>query len=84
MSSSITNAISPKYQQYSSRILPTNRWKLKEKLDFEHGGVEEHLVEIAEHMVGWERQLAHLMYLRQVPEVKDILAINQDSPQLQR
>ena len=75
---------SPLYDQYVSQILPTNRWKLKQKLDFEHDGVETHLVEIADHMDGWEHQLAHLMNLRQVPEIQDILATNQDKPALQR
>ena len=42
------------YERYVARVPQENRYKLQQELDFESGGVDLHLKQIAELLVDWE------------------------------
>lgn len=64
-----------------ARIPPDNHKSLDQVLDYKNPGIDKHLGEIAEHIVGWEEKLAALLNLTQV-EIDDIEHIR--NRQLQR
>ncbi len=71
------------YEEIVSKIPACNKHKLREKLDFENGNVEVHLVEIANSMYDWEANLATLLGLSR-PDIHDIVFSNQNRPVLQQ
>ena len=73
-----------KYQRYIARTPSEKRYILEKKLDYQHDGVEKDLEKIADAFVDWEINLATLLELKQNPDVRDILAVNQTQPILQR
>ncbi len=68
------------YREYVSSI-PAN--KLKNQLDFEHGNLDVHLVEIAHSMINWTVSLATPLGLTAV-DVHTITADNQNQAILQQ
>ncbi len=71
------------YRQYKNSIPDKNRYKLKNKLDFENRGVDEHLVEIAKSMIKWNEDLAIPLGLSEA-EVHTIISDNQNHTTLQQ
>lgn len=56
---------------------------LKQKLDYDHNGVDTDLIEIANYMVDWEVKLSAPFELTE-EDVKDIKHEYKDKPALQR
>ena len=68
---------------YVSSLPASARGNLSQLLDWDHGGVDKDLMEIAHHMLGWEEQLSALLELTQV-DIHDINRIYSNQPELQR
>lgn len=68
---------------YVSKIDPSVRQYLREKLDWDAGGVYRDLSEIARHIPDWKEELADRMGLNAVA-IHDIIAENHSSQMLQR
>ncbi len=71
------------YAIYVSKLDPSVRQYLKRKLDWNTGGVDRDLSEIAGHIPDWEAKLAAKMGLNNVA-IHDIIAQNSKSEALQR
>ena len=70
------------YKHHVETISEQNRYKLKEKLDFENE-TEVHLANIADSMINWETKLAPSLGLTEV-DVCDIRSDHQNQAVLQR
>ena len=74
------NRTSPSYEDYVRRIPTARRAELEKKLDYNHHGVDKHLVEIAGVLLEWRALIPHLN-LTPIDE-NDIL--DEHSPSQQR
>ena len=71
------------YQAYLSSLSPHVHPFLEQQLDWDHGGVDVDLNEIADHMLDWEDRLsAHLGLTR--TDIRDIKLIHLYESPLQR
>ncbi len=71
------------YQEHVNSIPAGNRYKLKEKLDFESGDLDMHLEKIADSMINWREKLAILLGLSEA-EVHVIRCGNQNQDSYQQ
>ena len=72
------------YQEYVERFIPENKRSiLKEKLDYDHEGVDEDLTMIAGTIVGWEVSLAVKLGFTHI-DVDDIKETYRGKPAEQR
>ena len=47
-------ALTITYEDYASCVPEGNRYKLDKEVDFEHGRVQKHLMDIADLLLNWE------------------------------
>ena len=73
----------PDYQAYLSFLSPYVHTFLEKQLDWDHGGVDVNLNEIADHMLDWEDRLSAHLGLTHI-DISDIKKIHLYQPQLQR
>ena len=77
------NFPAPDYQAYISSLSPCVHPLLEKQLDWDHGGVDMDLNEIADHMLDWEDRLSAHLGLRRI-DISDIKEIHLHRPKLQR